>query len=74
MTPQITDLIKTIAWPAAVIIGAVFVYLTVRGGNVSSISATLDGLVDNMVPVNSREAYVPPVVEQPAEEAATEEI
>jgi hypothetical protein len=50
------DLAKATAWPMAIIIGAAFIYGLVRRGMVSSLSATKDGLVLGLTPVDKRES------------------
>lgn len=49
--------IKVLAWPGVILVGAVLTYLTIRRGGVSSISASKDGVVIGMTPVNKRAGY-----------------
>lgn len=49
--------IKALAWPAVILIGAVLTYITIRRGGVSSISASKDGVVIGMTPVDKRASY-----------------
>ena len=49
--------IKALAWPTVILVGAILTYITIRRGGVSSISASKDGLVIGMTPVDTRANY-----------------
>lgn len=57
MSPEIIDLIKSTAWPLALLVSAVLLFFLVRRGAVSSVSATKDGIVLGLTPVDQRESY-----------------
>ena len=57
MNPGILDLVKSTAWPLAIMVVAILLYGLVRRGMVSSVSATKDGIVLGLTPVDQRESY-----------------
>ncbi len=54
---QVKGLIEVGGWPLAAMVIAVVAYLVIRRGGVSSISATKDGLLIGMAPVDTRASF-----------------
>jgi hypothetical protein len=57
MDHETTELIKALAWPVAVIITSIFVYIIVKRGGVSSMTAGKDGISLQLVETRQEREY-----------------